>query len=73
MTTIFIGSEGEVMSKQIDMWPVFDVLDRLYRDGYRIIQTDPSGRFYLANSDGVVEISGETFRKLCVNIVMAGL
>jgi hypothetical protein len=61
------------IGKQIDMWPVFDVLDRLYRDGYRIIQTDPGGGFYLANSDGGVEMTGDTFRDLCVNIVLAGL
>ena len=59
--------------KQIEMYPVFDTLDRLMRQGHRVIQPVSNGSFYLANADGQLLASGSSFRDLCVNIVLAGL
>jgi hypothetical protein len=59
--------------KQVELFPVFDTLDRLIRQGHRVIQPVSNGSFYLANADGQLLASGRSFRDLCVNIVLAGL
>ena len=59
--------------KQIELFPVFDTLDRLMRQGHKLIQPIDNGSFYLLNAAGGIVISGTSFRKLCVNIVLAGL
>ena len=35
------------MSKQTDIYPVFDILDRLYREGHKVIRSDVNGYFLL--------------------------
>ena len=59
--------------KQVEMYPVFDTLDRLYRDGYGIHKLMSEGAFYLVDRRGEIVMSGKSFRELCVNIVLAGL
>jgi hypothetical protein len=59
--------------KQIEMYPVFDTLDRLYRDGFKVIRNFRNGRFILMETGGKVVVTGKSFRDLCVNIVLAGL
>lgn len=52
-------------------YPVFDILERLYASGYYHSQQD--GRWWLWEKGGNGVCSGETFRDLCVNIVLMGL
>jgi hypothetical protein len=64
--------------KQIEMFPVFDTLDRLMREGFNIeypAQWEDVDRdlFNLVDITGGTVISGNSFRELCVNIVLAGL
>jgi hypothetical protein len=63
--------------KQIEMYPVFDTLDRLYREGHIIIPNrsdTQNASFLLINqNDGTTAMTGSTFRDLCVNILLAGL
>jgi hypothetical protein len=59
--------------KQKDMYPVFDTLDRLYREGYAINKLSSEDTFYLVDSSGEIAMTGNTFRDLCVNIVLEGL
>ena len=59
--------------KQVELFPVFDTLDRLIRQGHRVICPVDNGSFYLANADRQILASGKSFRELCVNIVLAGL
>jgi hypothetical protein len=59
--------------KQVEMFPVFDTLDRLYRDGFKVIRNFRNGRFILMETGGKVVMTGSSFRDLCVNIVLAGL
>lgn len=54
-------------------YPVFDTMDRLFRDGHYIWHAVPNGMFYLSNAGGGTVMSGRSFRELCVNIVLAGL
>lgn len=54
-----------------DPYPVFDILERLYESGHYTKKQD--GRWYLFDKGGDGIASGETFRGLCVNIVLAGL
>lgn len=53
------------------LFPVFDTLERLFRDGHYIKEQD--GRWHLFAKDGEGVASGESVRKLCVNIVLAGI
>jgi hypothetical protein len=59
--------------KQVEMYPVFDTLDRLMRKGYQVKQPFDKDGFYLLNAAGGIEATGSSFRDLCVNIVLAGL
>ena len=52
-------------------YPVFDILERLYRDGY--YHNEQDGRWWLFDKNGDGVITGQTFRGLCVNIVLMGL
>lgn len=53
-----------------DLFPVFDTLPRLWALGFKTVEQD--GRWWLFAPDGDGVISGETFRDLCVNIVLGG-
>lgn len=55
----------------VDPYPVFDTLERLYDSGHYTKKQD--GRWILFDKGGEGVASGETFRGLCVNIVLAGL
>ena len=59
--------------KQVDMWPVFDTLDRMCRDGWKIHFDTDSERFMLLSKRGALQMTGSSFRDLCVNIVLAGM
>ena len=59
--------------KQVEMYPVFDTLDRLMRKGYQVKQPFDKDGFYLLNAAGGIVMRGSSFRDLCVNIVLAGL
>lgn len=61
------------ISKQDQNYAVFDTLDRLMRQGHKIVQPIDNGSFYLLNAAGGIVMSGKSFRDLCVNIVLAGL
>ena len=54
-----------------DPYPIFDILDRLYREGWRIELV--SGVFMLFDNDSRKQTSGDSFRDLCTNIVLLGL
>jgi len=54
-----------------EVLPIFDVLPRLWSDGYRTCEQD--GNWHLFRKDGEGIATGKTFRDLCVNIVLAGL
>lgn len=54
-----------------DLLPILDVLPRLWDAGFKTWKT--AGRWVLVSKDGVPVCSGETFRALCVNVVLAGL
>jgi len=53
-----------------ELFPVFDILDRLYREGYEVKW---HLKCYLLNPAGGIVASGTTFRDLCTNIVLMGL
>jgi len=55
-----------------DVVPVLDVLPRLWGDGFKT-RMEIGGRWGLVSRDGVVVCSGESFRALCVNVLLAGL
>ena len=52
-------------------FPVFDTLERLWKEGYETKEQD--GRWWLFDKAGEGIASGNSFRGLCVNIVLAGL
>lgn len=54
-----------------EVMPIFDVLSRLWAEGYRTCEQD--GNWHLFRKDGEGIAIGKTFRDLCVNIVLAGL
>jgi hypothetical protein len=54
-----------------DPYPIFDTLDRLYREGWTIEQR--CGLFFLFDNYRNKQASGDSFRDLCVNIVLMGL
>lgn len=54
-----------------DLFPIFDILPRLWALDFITVEQD--GRWWLFDKTGDGVISGETFRDLCVNIVLAGL
>ena len=54
-----------------DPYPIFDILDRLYREGWAIECV--SGVFMLFDNDSRKQVSGDSFRDLCANIVLMGL
>lgn len=51
--------------------PIFDVLPRLWATGHRIAEQD--GEWCLFDKTGEGIAVGATFRRLCVNIILAGL
>lgn len=53
------------------LFPIFDILERLWRAGYTTVEQD--GRWWLFAATGEGIMSGSTFRDLCVNIVLAGI
>jgi hypothetical protein len=53
------------------MFAIFDVLERLYRAGYRTQEQGEKWWLFDAHGEGVVH--GESFRQLCVNIILAEL
>ena len=54
-----------------DVYPVFDVLPRLWAAGYKTKEQD--GEWWLFRDDGEGICSGRDFRGLCVNILLAGI
>ena len=58
-------------SEKTDLFPVFDIIDRLWESGNYIKRQDGSLWLFDAKGEGVL-CSG-TFRGLCVNIILAGL
>jgi len=58
-------------NERIAIWPIMDIMQRLLTDGHCVKEQD--GRWWLFRSDGEGIISGENYRGLCVNIVMADL
>jgi hypothetical protein len=54
-----------------DLYPIFDILQRLFREGHTITEQDDRWWLFDRNGEGV--ISGLSVRDLCVNIVLAGL
>jgi len=65
------GTEAESSS---DLWPIFDTLDRLLSRGYTI--GPPEGdatTWHLFSPCGQAVTEGESFRKLCVNIIFCDL
>ena len=54
-----------------DPYPIFDTLDRLYREGWTI-EID-CGVFRLLDDSRNRQASGDSFRDLCANIVLMGL
>jgi hypothetical protein len=64
-----LADEGPLVAD--DVLPVLDRLPQLWAEGFK---TRPSaGRWVLVAPDGVAVCSGDSFRALCVNIVLAGL
>jgi hypothetical protein len=59
------------MDDRPDLFPVFDTIDRLLKDGHYFHHQD--GKLWLWNAEGEGVAYGETFRELCVNIVLMGL
>lgn len=55
-----------------DLFPVFEILDRLIRQGWKVEQA-LAGRICLVDPGGCARAFGETFRDLCTNIVLMGL
>jgi hypothetical protein len=54
-----------------ELFPVFDILDRLYREGWTVeMRID---RFFIFDESAKLRASGATFRDLCTNIVLMGL
>lgn len=65
---------SEVADSLVDantFMPIFDVLERLWSDGYKTKKQD--GRWWLFKPSGDGVVSGRSFRELCVNIILAGL
>jgi hypothetical protein len=54
-----------------DVLPILDVLPRLWDAGFKTRKT--AGRWVLLSRDGVQVCAGDTFRALCVNVLLAGL
>ena len=54
-----------------DLYPVFDIIDRLLKAGYWFDAYD--GKVWLKGPRARIVASGDTFRELCVNIVFMGL
>jgi hypothetical protein len=54
-----------------DVLPILDRLPKLWAEGFRT--RAEVGRWVLVAPDGVVLCSAESFRGLCVNIVLAGV
>jgi hypothetical protein len=53
-----------------DMLPILDVLPRLWKQGFK---TRPEmTRWVLVSRDGVTVCTGQTFRDLCVNVLLGG-
>jgi len=68
---VLVGKAVMRESDKLNVFPIFDILERLYNGGFT---TRKQGdRWWLFTPDGEDVISGETFRELCVNIVMSGL
>lgn len=58
-------------NRRPDVYPIFDVLPRLWAAGYKTKEQD--GEWWLFRSDGEGICSGRDFRGLCVNIILAGI
>lgn len=54
-----------------DAYPIFDVLPRLWAEGYKTKEQD--GEWWLFRADGEGVCGGSDFRGLCVNIILAGI
>lgn len=57
--------------KYINMYPIFDILPRLWESGHKTVYQDGKWHLFAKSGDGLV--CGNTFRELCVNIVLSGL
>lgn len=55
-----------------DLYPVFDILPRLWASGYETRKHEDGG-WMLYTRHGEPVVDGHSFRELCVNIVLAGL
>lgn len=58
-------------AREETLFPVFDTLERLYDSGHYVKKQD--GMWHLFNKDGEGIACGQTFRALCVNVVLEGL
>lgn len=54
-----------------DPYPIFNILDRLYREGWTV--EIECGVFRLLDNDRNRQASGDSYTDLCVNIVLMGL
>jgi hypothetical protein len=62
---------SEEPQKRLEFYAIFDILERLFSEGYT---TQKLGeRWWLFDNGGERVVSGVTFRDLCVNIVLRGL
>lgn len=57
--------------REENLYPVFDRLEMLLSMGFRLSHQD--GQWHLFNPEGEGIACGQTFRALCVNIVLEGL
>lgn len=70
-------AEGEIEGNLItlvnveEMLSILDFLPRLWKEGHKTVEQD--GRWWLFDSNGESIISGDTFRQLCVNILLTSL
>ena len=76
-----LATNARLLARQCDLareaetgdkvYPIFDILPRLFRTGHYIDEQD--GRWWLFDAKGEGVISGETYRSLCINIIFMEL
>lgn len=69
MVAVMAASDQGVVTDCIEL-RMFDIWPRLLMQGFQMKEQD--GKWWLFRNDGEGMVSGDSFRELCVNIVLAG-
>ncbi len=66
-----LGEDEKIEFALESSFHIFDILPRLWANEHTTVEQD--GEWWLFDRAGEGVISGKTFKKLCVNIVLAGI